>query len=156
MKRAYVDIPEGQIHYQIEGSGEPLVLLHQANFSSDEFVKLMPILGKHYQVIARDMLGYGMSDVNPPDYEIEDYARADISFLNALGIRRASLVGAHTGSSIAVEISIAHPEMVDKLVLYALPSFVPDIREACIKSYTFSSDTTKRSGCHWSQAPLCS
>ena len=148
MKRAYVDIPEGQIHYQIEGSGEPLVLLHQASFSSDEFAKLMPILGKHYRVLARDMLGYGMSDVNPPDYEIEDYARADVSFLNALGIRRASFVGVHTGSSIAAELSIAHPEMVDRLVLYALPSFVPDIRQACLKSYTFSPVETESDGSH--------
>lgn len=148
MKRAYVDIPEGQIHYQVEGDGEPLVLLHQASFSSDEFTKLIPFLSKHYRVIARDMLGYGMSDINPPDYEIGDYALADISFLKALGVHKASFIGVHTGSSIAVEISIAFPDMVDRLVLYALPSFEPDIREACINSYTFSPVDTELDGSH--------
>ena len=149
MKRAYVDTPEGQIHYQIEGSGKPLVLLHQGGFTSDEFLKVMPILSKHYRVIARDMLGYGMSDPNPPDYEIEDYARADINFLNALGIIKTSFVGVHTGASIAVEIAAAHPEVVDKLVLFGTPSFPPDVREACIKSYTFSPVEIKEDGSHF-------
>ena len=30
MKRAYADIPEGQIHYRFEGKGEPVLLLHSA------------------------------------------------------------------------------------------------------------------------------
>lgn len=148
MKRAYVETPEGQIHYQIEGNGEPLILLHQASFSSEEFVELMPILGKHYKVIARDMLGYGMSDANPPGFEIEDYAKADINFLKALGIEKASFVGVHTGSSIAAEISICQPDIVDKLILYALPTFDQNIREACINSYMFSPVETATDGSH--------
>ena len=148
MKRAYVEIPEGQIHYQVEGNGEPLLLLHQGMFSSDEFIKVMPILSKHYQCIARDMLGYGMSDANPPDFTIEDYARADINFMNALGIKKASMVAIHTGCSIAAEIAIARPEMVDKLVFYGLPSFDPAVREACIKSYTFSPVEIQEDGSH--------
>ena len=39
MKRAYADIPEGQIHYRIEGSGEPVLLLHAATTSSLEYAK---------------------------------------------------------------------------------------------------------------------
>ena len=37
MKRAYADIPEGQMHYRMEGDGEPILLLHMAVGSSDEF-----------------------------------------------------------------------------------------------------------------------
>ena len=151
MKRGYADIIEGQIHYQIEGNGKPLLLLHQGAFSSDEFLKVIPILGKNYQVIARDMLGYGKSDPNPPGYEIEDYARADINFLNALGIRKTSIVGSHTGASIAVEMAVVSPEVVDKLVLYGAPSFTPDVREACIKSHTFSPVEIKEDGSHFTR-----
>jgi pimeloyl-ACP methyl ester carboxylesterase len=39
MKRAYVDTPEGQIHYRIEGSGEPVLCLHKASLSSDELLR---------------------------------------------------------------------------------------------------------------------
>jgi len=39
MKRAYADIPEGQIHYRVEGNGNPILLLHMAVASSDEILK---------------------------------------------------------------------------------------------------------------------
>ncbi|MBI2869678.1 MAG: alpha/beta hydrolase [Chloroflexi bacterium] len=148
MKRAYADIPEGQVHYQYEGSGEPLLLLHQGFFSSDEFSKVAPILSRRYRLVAPDMLGYGNSDPNPPDFEIKDYARATVNFMEALGIRKASIVGVHTGASIAIEMAAAYPEKVGKLVLYGLPSFGPGVREACLKAYTFSPVVVAEDGSH--------
>lgn len=148
MKRGYVTIPEGQVHYREEGSGEPLVLLHQASFSSEEFRELIPLLNPRYRVIAPDMLGYGMSDPNPPGYDIKDYARAGIGFLQALGVKRASFIGIHTGAAIAVELAAVYPEAVDKLVLYGMPSFTPDVREACVKSRMFSPVEVKADGSH--------
>ena len=44
MKRAYTDIPEGQMHYRIEGDGEPLLLLHASVSSSNEFTRAMHFL----------------------------------------------------------------------------------------------------------------
>ena len=55
MKRAYADIPEGQIHYRIEGDGEPILLLHMAVASSDEFSRAMHYLSKYYRAIALDL-----------------------------------------------------------------------------------------------------
>jgi pimeloyl-ACP methyl ester carboxylesterase len=57
MKRAYVDIPEGQVHYRTDGSGPVLLLLHRVPTSSALFIKVIPILAKHYRVIAMDILG---------------------------------------------------------------------------------------------------
>ncbi|MBI2869366.1 MAG: alpha/beta fold hydrolase [Chloroflexi bacterium] len=148
MKRAYMDIPEGQVHYRSEGSGEPLLMMHQGMYSSDEFEKMAPLLSGRYRVIARDMLGYGMSDVNPPDYRIEDYARADISFMKALGIERASIVGVHSGVRVALEIAATHPEMVGRLVIYGAVGYAPGLREKLKKSYTFSPVELQEDGSH--------
>ena len=46
MKKAYADIPEGQMHYRIEGTGEPILLLHAAVSSSDEYARVIPFLSK--------------------------------------------------------------------------------------------------------------
>jgi len=46
MKRAYADIPEGQMHYRIEGNGEPLLLLHSAVRSSAEYNRAIPFLSR--------------------------------------------------------------------------------------------------------------
>ena len=62
MKRAYADIPEGQIHYRIEGDGDPILLLHMAVASSDEYTRVMHFLSQRYRAIALDFLGTGDSD----------------------------------------------------------------------------------------------
>lgn len=121
IRRAYVDVPEGQIHYRTEGMGPPLLLIHQSVCSSDEYTRVIPLLSNKHQVIAMDTLGYGESDKPPRVYEIPDYARSVVSFLDSLGIDRASVVGHHTGASIAAELAATFPSRVDKLVLSGCP-----------------------------------
>ena len=41
MKKAYADTREGQIHYRVEGDGEPIILLHMAEASSDEYTRVI-------------------------------------------------------------------------------------------------------------------
>lgn len=110
MKRAYADIPEGQIHYRTEGEGPPLLLIHQAVISSLEYSRMIPILSKTHRVMAMDMLGCGGSDKPPRAYQIGDYARSVASFLDSLGIKKASVVGHHTGACIGVELAVTYPE----------------------------------------------
>jgi pimeloyl-ACP methyl ester carboxylesterase len=117
MKRAFVDLKEGQLHYRIEGEGEPVILLHMAVASSDEFVRPMHILSRSYKAIAPDLFGAGDSDPSPYPYKIMDHARTVINFMDALGIKKANIVGHHLGSSVGMEIQIGWPQRVNKLVL---------------------------------------
>jgi pimeloyl-ACP methyl ester carboxylesterase len=126
MKKAYVDIPEGQIHYKTDGSGENLLLLHQSPMSSDEFADIIPIVTQSCRVVAMDTLGHGNSDDPPREYEIEDFARSVISFLDAIGVNKTSIAGHHTGATIAVEVAAAYPERVDKLILSGCAVWEPD------------------------------
>lgn len=148
MKRAYSDIPEGQIHYQTAGEGDPLLLLHKTSMSSMEYSKVMPILARTYRVVAMDTLGYGESDKPPFDFNIEDYARSVVKFLGALGIRKTSIVGHHTGASIAVELAVAYPDLVDKLILVGCPYYEPQVREARLKDPAFGFEEIKEDGSH--------
>ena len=79
------------------------------------------MLSRAYRVIAVDILGFGESDKPPRVYQISDYARSVVSFLDSLGIDKASVVGHHTGASIAVELAATYPERVYKLVLSGCP-----------------------------------
>ncbi|MFC2032437.1 alpha/beta fold hydrolase [Chloroflexota bacterium] len=148
MKRAYVDIPEGQIHYQSGGSGEPILLLHLTALSSDEYTKLMPILAKSYHVIAMDTLGYGKSDPPPRQYEIADYARSVTNLLKALGISRISVFGDRTGATIAVELAAAYPKLVNKLILLGFPNYTPEMREQLSNSPRYQPMEIKEDGSH--------
>jgi pimeloyl-ACP methyl ester carboxylesterase len=117
MKRDYADVLEGQIHYRFEGHGKPILLLHMAVASSDEYSRVMHFLSPEYRAVAMDFLGAGDSDPSPYQYQVIDHARSVISFMDAIGIKKATLVGQFNGAMIAGEVAINWPERVDKLVL---------------------------------------
>lgn len=126
MKHAYADISCGQIYYETEGEGEPLILLHQSIWSNWEFGKIIPLLARKYRVIAPDTIGFGKSDPAPQGWMVSDYAAAVIEFMDVLGIRKAHFVGQHTGAFFSVEIAAAYPQRVNKIVFSGLGLFDAD------------------------------
>ena len=124
IKRGYVELPEGQMHYRTQGAAGPVVLLiPQIPRSSDEYSDIIPLLAKDFRVTAVDMLGFGDSDKPPRFYQIPDHARCVINFLDGLGIKKVNLMGHHSGGKIAVEVAATYPERVEKLVLSSLSHY---------------------------------
>ena len=119
--KAYADTPEGQIHYAESGQGKPVLLLHQSPRSWDEYRDVLPLLGRKYRAIAVDTIGFGDSYRPKGQASIEVFASGIIQLMDALSIRRASLVGHHTGGVVAVEVAAAYPTRVEKLVLSSTP-----------------------------------
>jgi pimeloyl-ACP methyl ester carboxylesterase len=131
MNREYCDTKSGQIYYEIEGKGDPIVCLHDMDSSSWEFQALMPLLSKKFKVIALDSLGFGISDPAPSAWDgIEDWAKSTVEFLDALKIKKATLLGHHTGAKIALEVAAAYPERVNKLILSGCGAFAPNLKRA--------------------------
>ncbi len=121
MKRAYADIPEGQVHYVTEGSGEPFLLLHESPNNWVVYTQMIPLLAQTHRVIAMDTLGFGISDPPPREFEIGDYAESVAHFLDSLGITSTTVMGDRTGACIALELTARKPERVKGLVLNGLP-----------------------------------
>jgi len=122
VRRGFVDVDEGQIHYREAGQRKPgvpsLVLIHASPGSALTLEPLLRAFGAFRHVIAADTLGNG--DSSPPPGEsvtVAQLADAHRRAIDALGIERFDLYGTHTGASIASEIAIAHPQRVRALVL---------------------------------------
>ena len=126
MIRGYVSMPFGQLHYREAGDGSPLLLLHKTPSSSIQFVRAMPLLAARFRVIAMDTPGFGMSDLPSRPPRMDDYARAAVVLLDALGIEQASVVGHHTGASIALEMSVRFPDRIDRVVLAGILALETD------------------------------
>jgi pimeloyl-ACP methyl ester carboxylesterase len=159
MKRAYVKIPEGQMHYRFEGNGEPIILLHMAVASSDEFSRAMHFLSRRYRAIALDFMGTGDSDQAPRQYDVMDHARTVISFMDALGIKRANIVGQLLGGHIGAEIAINWPQRVHKLVMAGPGYFEEDEASTLKKPVNFTTTVElQKDGLHllewWRRACL--
>jgi pimeloyl-ACP methyl ester carboxylesterase len=110
----FLTIDGVKIHYFVQGSGEPVVLIH-AWLSSAESIWVRPgtmaQLAKHNRVIALDLAGYGESD--KPD-KASAYGNAWIEqvyqLMNHLNIRKAHIVGYSMGSMVALKFIVAHPD----------------------------------------------
>ena len=79
---------------------------------------LLAELGRDRFALAPDTLGNG--DSCAPAAEAPDiayFADATCRLLEALGLGRVDLYGAHTGARIATEIALTRPDRVRKLVL---------------------------------------
>lgn len=116
----FIEVPAGTIHCAIAGTGRPVLLLHQTPRSWDEYRDVLPLLGRHFQAIAMDTIGYGDSSKPPLGRDsIEHWAEVAMSLADALGIGRLSVVGHHTGAVVATEIAAAYPERIEAAVLSA-------------------------------------
>lgn len=108
----------GSIHLFEAGHGEPVVFLHGGAGIGAEHIPVVALLAKKFHVIVPDRPGHGLSD--DFDYRGKDLRELNVafvrSFLDALGIRRASLVGNSYGGFMALHFSLAHPERVARLI----------------------------------------
>lgn len=117
MKKHYLDLPEGQIHYIKAGQGEPLLLLHQAPLSSVEWQDVIPYLSEHFEVYAPDMVGHGQSYTPKREFFIKDFTTTTINFMDALGIQTAFIVGNHSGAALTTSLAVKYPERVKKIII---------------------------------------
>jgi pimeloyl-ACP methyl ester carboxylesterase len=112
----YVGIDNGKLYYEASGSGEPVILLHGGNLDRRMWDAQFAVLRPHFRVIRYDARGFGRS--SPADQPFA--AHDDLAALfRELNLTRASLVGLSLGGRIAMDFTLAHPEMVDRLVLAA-------------------------------------
>ena len=117
MKKHYLDLPQGQIHYIHAGQGEPLLLLHQAPLSSVEWQDVIPLISPYFSVYAPDMVGHGQSYNPDREFFIEDFSATTLQFMDALGIDFAYVAGNHSGAALATSIAVHYPQRVKKMVI---------------------------------------
>jgi non-heme chloroperoxidase len=108
-----------KVHYAEQGhpEGEAIVLVHGWPDSWFSFSPVLAMLPTHYHAVAFDQRGFGNSERPACCYGIDDLAADLVVFLDAVGLRRASLVGHSLGSFIARRVAETRPERVARLVL---------------------------------------
>jgi pimeloyl-ACP methyl ester carboxylesterase len=110
------------MYYEIQGSGEPVVLLHGAFMAiTDDWRVWISELAKTRKVIAVEMQGHGRTADIKRDITYENLADDVAGLLDHLKIERADLIGYSMGGGVAMECAIRHPEKVRKVVSISAP-----------------------------------
>ncbi len=115
MAERFVDVPGGRLFMQDDGSGPAIVLLHAGIVDSRGWDSLVPpLVERGYRAVRYDARGFGRTTTEDVPFS----NRADVmAILDAIGVRRACLVGNSRGGQIAVDTAIEYPERVAALVL---------------------------------------
>jgi pimeloyl-ACP methyl ester carboxylesterase len=110
-----------RLHYVIEGSGPPVVLLHGLYANADMNWKgngIIAQLAKEHQVIALDCRGHGQSQkpVDDNGYGVE-LAADVLRLLDHLGIAKTRIAGYSMGGLITMHLLTTHPERFESAVI---------------------------------------
>ena len=97
--------------------GLPLVLVHGISDSAKSMRPLMAELPPQIRAIALTVRGHGDSDKPAGPYTTGIMARDVAGVMDALGVKRASLLGHSMGSLIAQRFAVDYPDRLDALML---------------------------------------
>ncbi|MDM0049987.1 alpha/beta fold hydrolase [Variovorax sp. J22R115] len=115
----------GVIVYQEAGSGIPLLAVHGSGGGHDQGMAFAAALThRGIRVIAMSRFGYLRTPM-PADASAAAQADAHVCLLDALGIRRAAVMGGSAGAPSALQMAIRHPDRVAALVLLVPLAYKP-------------------------------
>jgi 3-oxoadipate enol-lactonase len=144
-----------QLYYEMTGDGPPLVLIHSGGFDRRLWDDQFFTLAERHTVIRYDVRGQGQSPKPTRPYsDVKDLN----SLLQWLKVDKIRIVGLSYGGSIAIDFTLAHPEMVDALILVAPDvsgyALSPEFNLAFIKIVaSIQQDDGTPAGDLWLQSP---
>ncbi|ODU05923.1 MAG: 2-hydroxy-6-ketonona-2,4-dienedioic acid hydrolase [Pseudonocardia sp. SCN 72-86] len=136
-----------------------LIFLHGTGGHAEAFIRNLGPHARHFRSHAIDMIGHGWTD--PPadgGFEIDDYVRHLVAFMDAESIQSASLSGESLGGWVAARFALLHPDRLDRLVLNTAGGRTFDsavmarIRDLSLRAVRGASRETVRTRLEWLMA----
>ena len=101
---SYFEFESHRIAHWTAGNGKPLLLIHGFPTSAWDWHKIWHALAEHRQVIACDMLGFGLSDKPRSGYTFFRQADIQMALLDKLGVSEFDVVAHDYGDTVAQEL----------------------------------------------------
>jgi pimeloyl-ACP methyl ester carboxylesterase len=129
LRKMYVDCRFGQLHLHTSfpSSGgfdelTPLLCVAPPTRSGRVFRPVLRDLGRDRSVYAPDLPGSGESDAPEHTPVVADHAAAFVDLIDSLRLKQVDVIGYQTGALAAIELALARPEQVRRLILIGVPS----------------------------------
>jgi 3-oxoadipate enol-lactonase len=112
--------------YELNGAGDPVVLIHGLGSSARDWEQQVPALADRYRVLTYDVRGHGRTSKPRGPYSVAQFANDLALLLERLDHRPAHVVGISMGGMIAFQLAVDRPDLVRSLViLNSGPALVP-------------------------------
>jgi len=131
-----IDIDGLAVFYETEGDGAPIVLLHGGLGDNSTWAAQFAGFSPHRRVVAPERQAQGHTPDRPGPLSYQAMTDQTVSFLVALGLGPADLVGWSDGGMVGTLIAAAHPELVRTLTVtgsgFSSTGYVPGAMEALV------------------------
>lgn len=109
----------GNIFYNKQGKGNPLLLIHDLNSASSNFEwnKTKKILSKYYTVYSIDLLGCGRSDKPNLTYTNFLYVQLINDFIKNVIGEKSDIISTGNSSSFTIMACNMYPEFYKKIIM---------------------------------------
>ena len=114
-----VEVDGLAINYDVQGKGEPLLLIPYLSADHACYAFQLPAYAEHFSCIALDLPGTGESDKPAGPYSTDGYADQVAALLDAIGVERAHVAGVSLGAAIGMHLAARYPERVRSLSLHS-------------------------------------
>lgn len=104
--------------YDVTGTGHPFVMIHGGLMDRRMWEDQLPVFAREYKVIRVDLRGFGGSAAPTEPFSYVDDLH---ELLSQLDTGPVYLMGLSLGAMVAEDFTIAHPELVDALLLAGAP-----------------------------------
>jgi pimeloyl-ACP methyl ester carboxylesterase len=128
-RKMYVDCRFGQLHLHTSfpSSGgfdelTPLLCVPAAGQTGRTFQPLLRDLGRDRSVYAPDLPGSGESDAPEQAPTVADHVAAYTDMIDSLRLKQVDVLGYQSGSPVAIELALARPQQVRRVVLLGVPA----------------------------------
>ncbi|TDE31962.1 alpha/beta fold hydrolase [Flavobacterium ranwuense] len=113
------------LYSKIEGSGQPLLILHGFLGMSDNWKTLGTQFAADFQVHILDLRNHGRS-LHSEEFSYEVMVQDVFEYCEANNLENINVIGHSMGGKVAMLLATTHPELVDKLIVADIgPKFYP-------------------------------
>jgi pimeloyl-ACP methyl ester carboxylesterase len=139
-----VEVNGMQMYYEVSGEGDPLVVLHGSAMNIPMMGEIIPKLAETNKIYALELQGHGRTtDIDRP-ITYPNLADDVAAFMDAVGLERADVFGYSMGAMTGLQLTIRHPEKVDRLIFLSgaydfegwQPAFKEFIPQATVDMFT--------------------
>lgn len=125
----------GQLYFEVHGTGEPLLLLHGFSGYSQDWVPSLDQWGTKFQFILPDLRGHGRSGILSKPFRHDEAATDIFALLDHLGIRTCKGVGISAGGNVLLHMATKQPDRINAMVLVSATPYFPAQARAIMSQY---------------------
>jgi pimeloyl-ACP methyl ester carboxylesterase len=134
MKSESVRINDVDIFYEMEGSGDPLLLLHGGTGCCENWIHAGGETFAHeYAVIKPDARGHGRTNNPQSTITHRQCALDTLALLDHLGVSKCRAIGLSMGGNILLHMATMEPDRIEAMVLVSATMYFPEQARAIMR-----------------------